>query len=85
MTSFAEPDHDRALSNIAFFEKIRTENPEKFVDAEINTGKSMRSPVEDYVERDVYEATCRQGKSLVNIQTMYGKLMQLLYFFLAFI
>ena len=56
-----EPDHERALSNMAYFEKIRTEQPDLFADVE-----EVEEQTEMLTERQIYEATCREGKPLVS-------------------
>lgn len=49
---------------MAFFEDLRTNSAEKFVDAEL-VGASDGSGRLDDTQREVYEATCREGLPLV--------------------
>jgi hypothetical protein len=64
----AEPDHERALTNMAFFEGLRKDNADKFVDAE----SSEADDDEGSSERSVYEATCREGVPLVSVGGWVG-------------
>ena len=59
---YAEPNHERALSNLAYFEGLRTNGTDKFTDAETDND----SGEESYTEREVYETTCREGRSMVS-------------------
>ncbi len=65
----AEPNHERALRNLDYFNGLRTENEAVFVDAEIIS--SNEENIED--ERSVYEAACREGKPLVSTLIGIGK------------
>lgn len=61
----SEPTHERALSNLAYFEDIRASNPDKFIDAEMTpppTGTDRLEPS----EKEEYEALCREAKPLVS-------------------
>ena len=58
----AEPNHERALTNLAYFEGLRTNSTDKFTDAETDNDSE-----EGYTEREVYEATCREGKPIVSV------------------
>ena len=54
------PSHQRALSNLAYFEKVQTDTPELYVDAEpqnVGPGDS---------EFEKYEALCREDKPIVS-------------------
>ena len=60
-----EPTHERALSNLAYFERLRTENPSEFVDKEDEEQRTTGSGRLGISETELYEATCREGKPLV--------------------
>lgn len=59
-----EPTHERALANMAFFEGLRSNKADQFIDAEI-VGTSEGSGRLDDTEREEYEAICREGLPLV--------------------
>ena len=59
-----EPTHERALANMAFFEGLRTNKADQFVDAEVVETSEGSGRLDD-TERDVYEAMCREGRPLV--------------------
>lgn len=65
LLSLLEPHHERGRRNLAFFESLQLENPDKFVDAEVES-KGAGSGRLDSSETALYEATCREGKPLVN-------------------
>ena len=49
---------------MAYFEGLRTNDTENFVDAEVTSADKDSGGLE-YTERELYEATCREGKTLV--------------------
>ena len=52
---------------MAYFENMQLENPEDFVDEEVTSSSSSRGSGRlSNTERDVYEATCREGEPLVS-------------------
>ena len=62
--TIAEPNHKRALTNLAYFEGLRTNSTDKFTDA----GTGNDSEEESYTyQREVYEATCREGRPMVSV------------------
>ena len=71
----AEPDHERSLSNMAYFERVRRENPEQFIDEELESMTDGSGRL-DYSERELYEATCREGKPLVrnSVPSVFSRL-----------
>ena len=50
---------------MAFFENLRIENPDKFVDAEVEANSGLSDRV-DNTERKLYEAACREGTPVVS-------------------
>ena len=60
-----EPHHERGLRNLDFFENLRTENPDQFVDSEAESTSSGSGRL-DNSEMALYESTCREGRQLVN-------------------
>ena len=61
----SEPTHERALSNLAYFDSIRSGDPEGFVDAELTPPPSGTDRLEPS-EKEAYEALCREGVPLVS-------------------
>ncbi len=62
-TPSTEPSHERALSNLAYFDRTKAEKPDEFIDQEVPQYKNDRL---DMSESDVYEATCREGRPYVS-------------------
>lgn len=60
-----EPHHQRALTNMAYFEKLRTESPEQYADAE-DPATMVGSEGDELSETAAYEATCREGQPVVS-------------------
>ena len=57
------------MSNLAYFEDIRANEPDKFIDAEIApppTGTDRLEPT----EKEAYEALCREARPLVRNDCM---------------
>ncbi|XP_064393719.1 prolyl 4-hydroxylase subunit alpha-1-like isoform X2 [Halichondria panicea] len=54
-----EPNHERALSNMAYFNTLKDEKPDDFIDQEIPMNEDDRLEMS---EREIYEATCREGR-----------------------
>lgn len=50
---------------MAYFERVRAETPEQFIDEEMQM-KSEGSGRLGYTETELYEATCREGRPLVS-------------------
>jgi len=61
---FVEPTHERALSNLAYFDRVRTESPSEFMDKE-EVQRVSGSGRLDVSETELYEATCREGRPQV--------------------
>ena len=62
---FSEPNHERALSNLAYFDDVRTNDPEKFIDTEMTPPPSGTDRLQPS-EKEEYEALCREAKPLVS-------------------
>ena len=60
-----EPNHERALSNLAYFEDMRADNPDEFIDAQLTPPPSGTDRLEPD-EKETYEALCREAKPLVS-------------------
>ena len=60
----SEPNHERALSNLAYFDRQKIEKPDEFIDQEVAKYEYDRL---DMTEREIYEATCREGKPYVSV------------------
>lgn len=56
------PNHEQALSNLAYFEDLRAENLDEFIDAELTPPPSGTEPD----VKETYEALCREAKPLVS-------------------
>ena len=60
-----DPSHERALSNMAVLNGLKEQSPEQFIDEQL--------PYYEYDtmnmgEREVYEATCREGRPYVSVR-----------------
>jgi len=62
---YLEPTHERALSNLAYFESLRTKSPSEFVDKVEVEKRTTGSGRIGASETERYEATCREGRPLV--------------------
>ena len=65
ISDHAEPNHERALSNLAYFKDVQASDPDKFVDAEITQPPSGTDRLQPS-EKEAYEALCREAKPLVS-------------------
>ena len=65
ISDHAEPNHERALSNLAYFKDVQASDPDKFVDAEITPPPSGTDRLQPS-EKEAYEALCREAKPLVS-------------------
>jgi hypothetical protein len=65
VSDHAEPNHERALSNLAYFNDIQTNEPDKFIDAEMTPPPAGTDRLEPS-EKEAYEALCREAKPLVS-------------------
>ncbi len=59
-----EPNHERALSNMAYFNRLKDDKPDEFIDQEIPIYEHDRLEMS---EREIYEATCREGRPYVSV------------------
>ena len=69
----ADPTHDRAQGNIAYFDRLMTSDPEKYSDSE-SEGQQENIPetYEAMSERERYESLCREPWPIVSLSLTHS-------------